>query len=188
MNAVLNLKTILYGKTSINVSWTAPWSLDVTGVDPDIWYSVIIYNVTDMNNISTIQYNDINETRLLFSPDYIGFCHGYHFSVVPVNGAGEGERSQNVTGYLINSKWFNSKARAINTVSCDCIETLKIVFLCLKSAKCIFFSASAVPMPYIEAISNSTCKVTFVLVRKYSNYNSIVNYYSNRESIAMAVC
>lgn len=28
--------------SSITVSWTAPSSLDVTDVDPDIWYSVLI--------------------------------------------------------------------------------------------------------------------------------------------------
>ena len=56
LNQVPNLTKMVYDNTSINVSWTAPWSLDVTGVDPDIWYSVIIYNVTDMNNISIIHY------------------------------------------------------------------------------------------------------------------------------------
>ncbi|CAI8044753.1 hypothetical protein GBAR_LOCUS24792, partial [Geodia barretti] len=31
--------------SSVTISWTAPFSLNVTGVDPDIWYSVLIYNV-----------------------------------------------------------------------------------------------------------------------------------------------
>ena len=98
LSAVVDLNTSSNG-TSINVSWTAPWSLDVTGVDPDIWYSVIIYNVTDMNNISTIPCTNcinITYTKYEFTPDYVGCCHVYNFSVIPFNGAGKGE-SQTVT-------------------------------------------------------------------------------------------
>ena len=75
-------------------------------------YVVHVCNIVDDNRVPVFQCTCVPDmvscsrvTPLpMFSPDYIGFCHGYHFSVVPVNGAGEGERSQNVTGYLINSK------------------------------------------------------------------------------------
>ena len=60
--------------SSVTISWTAPFSLDVTGVDPDTWYSVLIYNVTDENNPTAILCTDcinITETHYTFTPDYI---------------------------------------------------------------------------------------------------------------------
>ncbi|CAI8033360.1 hypothetical protein GBAR_LOCUS18819, partial [Geodia barretti] len=54
---------------SVTISWSAPFSLDVTGVDPDIWYSVLIYNVTDENNPTAILCTDcinITETHYTF--------------------------------------------------------------------------------------------------------------------------
>ena len=70
------------------ISWTAPFSLDMTGVDPDIWYSVLIYNVTDENNptassVLTILIA-ITETHYTFTPDYLSPCHAYNFSVIPL--------------------------------------------------------------------------------------------------------
>ena len=78
--------------SSVTISWTAPFSLDVTGVDPDIWYSVLIYNVTDENNPTTITVNT-TDTYYIFTPDYISPCHKFLFSVIPFNGAGQGESS-----------------------------------------------------------------------------------------------
>ena len=83
------------------MSWTAPFSLDVTGVDPDIWYSLLIYNVTDEENPTAIPCTDchnLTQTHYIFSPDYSSPCHKYTFTVIPYNGAGQGESSQNVTG------------------------------------------------------------------------------------------
>ena len=90
--------------SSITISWTAPFSLDVTGVDLDIWYSVLIYNVTDENNPTTISCIDcinITETHYTFTPDYLSPCHVYNFSVIPVNGAGQGESSAYVTASIM---------------------------------------------------------------------------------------
>ena len=86
--------------SSITISWTAPFSLDVTDVDPDIWYSVLIYNVTDETAVSVPYPNctNITETFCVFTPDYLSHCHMYNFTVIPYNGAGEGERSRNVSG------------------------------------------------------------------------------------------
>ena len=80
--------------SSVTISWSAPFSLDVTGVDPDIWYSVLIYNVTDENNPTAILCTDcinITETHYTFTPDYLSPCHVYNFSVIPQNGAGQSQ-------------------------------------------------------------------------------------------------
>ena len=73
--------------------WTAPWSLDVTDVDPDILYSVIILNVTDKNNLIGILCINITDNHYTFTFNYISPCHVYKISVVPFNGAGQGESS-----------------------------------------------------------------------------------------------
>jgi hypothetical protein len=97
--AVPNLSAVS-NASSVTISWSAPFSLDVTGVDPDIWYSVLIYNVTDENNPTAILCTDcinITETHYTFTPDYLSPCHVYNFSVIPLNGAGQGESSPNIT-------------------------------------------------------------------------------------------
>ena len=100
--------TVTASHSDISVSWRAPWSLDVTGVDPDIWYSVLIQNVTDENNPTPISCTDctnITETVYTFTPDHLSPCHVYNFSVTPFNGAGQGESSDNVTGYTLSCKF-----------------------------------------------------------------------------------
>ena len=112
------------------MSWTAPFSLDVTGVDPDIWYSVLIYNVTDEENPTAIPCTDchsLTQTHYIFSPHYPSPCHKYTFTVIPYNGAGQGEISQNLT------------AREFLHILCECIGTCNAVFVCWLANTCIFF-------------------------------------------------
>ena len=75
--------TAISTATTIIISWSAPFSLDVTDVDPDIWYSVLIYNVTD-NPTATPCADCINitETHYTFTPDYPSPCHKYIFTVI----------------------------------------------------------------------------------------------------------
>ncbi|CAI8038995.1 hypothetical protein GBAR_LOCUS21703, partial [Geodia barretti] len=104
LSAVRDL-SVINNISSVTISWTAPFSLDVTGSHPDIWYSVLIYNVTDENNPTPILCTDcinITETHYTFSPDYISPCHVYNLSVIPLNGAGQGEISGNASGYIPN--------------------------------------------------------------------------------------
>ena len=46
---------------SITISWSAPFSLDVSGVDPDIWYSVLISNVTDEDHPTAVPCTDCHK-------------------------------------------------------------------------------------------------------------------------------
>ena len=89
------------GSSIIIISWSAPFSLDVTGVDPDIWYSVLIYNVTDETAASVPYPNCINisETFCVFRPDHLSPCHKYIFTVLPQNGVGNGTADSDV-GYI----------------------------------------------------------------------------------------
>ena len=72
----------------------------MTGVDPDIWYSVLIYNVTD-NYPTAILCTDcinITETHYTFTPDYLDKYN------IPVNGAGQVESSEYVIVCVLNCK------------------------------------------------------------------------------------
>ncbi|CAI8043109.1 hypothetical protein GBAR_LOCUS23920 [Geodia barretti] len=103
LSAVGDLKVDAKKASSVTISWSAPFSLDVTGVDPDIWYSVLIYNVTDENNPTAIPSANVTNTSYTFTPGSATPCQKFLFSVIPFNGAGQGESSPNVTGYVINS-------------------------------------------------------------------------------------
>ena len=101
-----NLKTESLGQV-IRLTWDAPFSLDITGVDPDIWYRVEIsmdidpFNTFPVNipfinssvNISEFNFtmNDYNDT----STSVI-----YEFRVTPINGAGDGPQSAPSLGYF----------------------------------------------------------------------------------------
>ena len=108
LSSVTNLRAIISSGSSVSISWTAPWSLDVTGVDHDIWYSVLIQNVTDEDRPTDILCTDctnITETHYTFTPDHLSPCHVYNFTIIPANGAGLGERSNIST--ITSSKFKN---------------------------------------------------------------------------------
>lgn len=87
--------------TSITIAWNTPSSLNVTGVDLDIWYSVLIYNGTDnWTLVPCTDCNNLTETHYTFSPDYPSTCHEYAFTVIPYNGAGQGEMSHNASANI----------------------------------------------------------------------------------------
>ena len=76
--------TIDSSTSSFTTSWSAPFSLDVTNVDPDIWYTVLIYNVTDENptTVPCIDCHNLTQTYYTFSPDHPSPCHQYTFTVI----------------------------------------------------------------------------------------------------------
>jgi hypothetical protein len=91
------------GSPSVFVSWTAPFSLDVT----DIWYTVFIYkyNVKDDVRPNAVPCTDCTEfvdTSYTFTPEHPSPCARYYFTVIPYNGAGQGQINSNVTGYAID--------------------------------------------------------------------------------------
>ena len=90
----------------IRLTWDAPFSLDITGVDPDIWYHV---DVT-VNNSPFSSYNDIYVTEFNFTMDGHSGTNTsviYEFRVTPINGAGNGTTSDPVTGYFRGCKSIN---------------------------------------------------------------------------------
>ena len=103
VDAVSNLKTESLGQV-IYLTWNAPFSLDITGVDPDIWYRVDITvgNYPFNNSSDSIPFNIyfVNVQEFNFTHDNASTSLIYEFQVTPINGAGNGSTSAPVTGYF----------------------------------------------------------------------------------------
>ena len=99
--AVTSLKNESLGQI-IRLTWNAPFSLNITGVDPDIWYRVdVTVDNISLNNYSISTIVNIPEFNFTMD-DYNGTNTSvlYQFRVTPINGAGNGTTSDPVTGYF----------------------------------------------------------------------------------------
>ena len=99
LDAVSNLENESLGQV-IHLTWDAPFSLDITGVDPDIWYRV---DITVFNTSSgTVSFNTyfVNIPQFNFMNNGTNTSVIYEFRVTPINGAGNGPQSEPVTGYF----------------------------------------------------------------------------------------
>ena len=175
LSAVSNAEFIR-DASSIVISWTAPFSLDVTGVDPDIWYSVLIYNVTDETAVSVPYPNctNISETFCVFTPDHLSPCHKYNVTVIPQNGAGVGESSFLNIGTRTDSPSIPTVIRPslamphstfirIESPSrCD-KDILTVVFTSLESSSQIPTS-TALPSPSLDITPSSPASVLPLVV------------------------
>ena len=107
LDAVSNFKSESLGQV-IHLTWDAPFTLDITGVDPDIWYRVEI-TMTDgplsmyfACRIVTIpEFNFIMDDHNDTSTSVV-----YAFRVTPINDAGDGTASHFVNGYFIGCELY----------------------------------------------------------------------------------
>ena len=83
--------SVISNANSVTISWSAPFSLDVTGV---IWYSVLVYNVTDENNTAIIFNFNVTTRRYTFS---FHCPQKYLISVVAFNDVGLGTSDGSVS-------------------------------------------------------------------------------------------
>ena len=101
LDAVTNLTNQSLGQV-IHLTWDTPFSLDITGVELDIWYRVEItvtndplstYFISRVVNIQEFNFtmSDYNNTNTSVI---------FEFQVTPINGAGNGTTSTRVTGYF----------------------------------------------------------------------------------------
>lgn len=88
--------TILPGNTL--VTWTAPFTLNVTDHDPDITYQINIIH----GDMSTTTIQDHVLTNYTIVPDESIPCSRFVFEVAPKNGAGVGPTT-NRMGYVLAS-------------------------------------------------------------------------------------
>ena len=86
---------------AIHLTWEAPPSLDITGVDPDIWYRV---DITVHGTSINVSRNYSNVPEFIYTGTNTSVI--YEFHVTPVNGAGNGAASAPITGYFIGREYF----------------------------------------------------------------------------------
>ena len=87
------------------LTWDAPFTLDITGVDPDIWYCVDIRAIAVADNTSSTPLTancSVYMTKFNFTMDYPNTSTSviYEFRVTPFNGAGDGPASAPVYGFF----------------------------------------------------------------------------------------
>ena len=93
--------------TNISLTWTAPFTLDISNVDPDITYCVDVVNSTSSSIV--LSECRITVTGFNFSIPLGRVCDNYTFTVTPVNVVGNGTAV--TLGYFQDfsrmSKWFS---------------------------------------------------------------------------------
>jgi len=95
-------------QTFVNLTWTPPFSLDITSIDPDFFYYVEVYNisagVTLFNDSYRYMYS-VSEPRFNFEIPSPSPCDLFEFRVIPSNGAGNGSMASiNINGTFFESK------------------------------------------------------------------------------------
>ena len=94
---------MLQGVTSLErnastLSWVAPFSLDLTGVDPDIVYCVEVYNITCGRRDLIISNCNVTETSYSDTSGYMapsGYI--YEYTVTPRSNVEGASNGTNVT-------------------------------------------------------------------------------------------
>ena len=108
------------GDTQINLvdgtlclSWTPPFTLDITNVDPDLYYIIEITSTANTENPLTISCDDCS-SEYKFTVNNSSPCDSFTFIVVPVNGAGNGTLSDPLQGSFIQGMYTNpNRARLL---------------------------------------------------------------------------
>ena len=89
LDAVGSLDVNMSGDSTLALNWRAPFTLDITGIQPDIQYCVDVMTTT-----SSLTTCTINVTKFSYSLPPNSSCHDYYeFTVTPVNVVGNGTPS-----------------------------------------------------------------------------------------------
>ena len=77
--------------STISLTLTAPFTLDIRGVNPDITYCVDVVNSTSSSTLHSLCGISETEYEYPIPPD--SACHDHMVTVTPVNPAGNGTSS-----------------------------------------------------------------------------------------------
>ena len=88
----------------LHITWNPPFTLYITDAIHNIWYCIIIYNIT-LNSQSDL----LNTTCNLLQPEFDfrvtnpSPCDQFKFEVIPMNGVGNGT-ANSTFGYFFEGK------------------------------------------------------------------------------------
>ena len=82
-------------RDSSTITWVAPFSLDLTGVDPNIVYYVEVYNITC--GVDDVVVCDCNVTEPRFVDDRLQQGYIYRFTVTPRSNGQDAQNGSNNT-------------------------------------------------------------------------------------------
>ena len=102
--AVGNL-TVHSQRSSILLTWIPPFSLDITGVHPDLWYCVEVYNISQGRAQLTTNCS-VYEPQFYFTTPNHSPCDLFEFRVFTVNQVGNGSVTS-VNKTFDKSKWYS---------------------------------------------------------------------------------
>ena len=88
---------------SLHLTWSPPFSLNVTNMTTYIHYCINIYNITNSQHDLLNTSCDILQPEFEFTITNPSPCDQFKFQVIPVNAAGNGT-SSNISGYLFSGK------------------------------------------------------------------------------------
>ena len=91
----------------ILLTWTPPFSLDITGVDLDLWYCVEVYNISQ-GRVPLTANCSVYETQFYFTAPNHSPCDLFEFRVFAVNPVGNGS-VVSVSETFYASKYQTSK-------------------------------------------------------------------------------
>ena len=94
-------------QTLILLTWTPPFSLDLTGINPDVFYYVEVYNISTGGKTLFINSYKVFESEFNFTLLSPSPCDQFEFRVIPANGAGNGSMAS------VNGTFFESKHEVI---------------------------------------------------------------------------
>ena len=96
-----NLKVVSLTSTTIHLTWVPPFSLDITSKNCDISNYVVYIRNTNTGNITSASRSG---TEYTFMRQDFGYCDTFEFSVLAMNDAGEGNRTDPVTASFLGRK------------------------------------------------------------------------------------
>ena len=113
------------------LSWTPPFTLDLTDVDPDLHYMIEITSTVAAEDRFTISCDDCS-TGYKFTANSSSPCDSFTFVVVPVNAAGNGTPSDPLQGSFIEGRYtllltqdrLYSVGMIIDIINCRIISML----------------------------------------------------------------
>ena len=88
--------------SDFTVTWEAPFSLDLTGVDPDIVYCVEVYNITC--GVDDLVVGDCNVTEVQYVNEQLQQGYIYRFTITPRS---NGQDAQNGTSNTKEGIYFS---------------------------------------------------------------------------------